>query len=209
MTLSNWNTLGQYGQRWPHDAGQTLRLWTSHPSLYVTANRLFIFLLKTNSYPKNSLLTAHFRKWKVLLGKFWLREFFGEVGGAGWDGILCIRESGRITVTEEKESARWAKRGVLGCTGTGAALSVELGCKLTPLSPYLPIYDQGITPGACYLRLVKPKIFHNFSLHAHQTCPEIKVTVSCVDIRTCIHISFLFLKGCSILGKVLYLRTPC
>ena len=33
-------------------------------------------------------------------------KVFGEVGGAGWDDILCIRESGRITVTEERESAR-------------------------------------------------------------------------------------------------------
>ena len=82
---------------------------------------------------------------------------------------------------------------------------VELGYKLPTLSPYLPIYDQGITPCACYLALIKPKIFHIFSLHAHQTCPGIQVTVSCIDI-----LAFLFLIFiCSKLGKVSYLRTPC
>ena len=70
--------------------------------------------------------------------------------------------------------------------------SVELGCKLPPLSPYLPIYDQGITPGACYLALVKPKIFHIFSLHAHQTCPEVQVTVSCINVFAFIFLTFIF-----------------
>ena len=123
MTLGNWNTLGQYGQRWPHDAGQTLRLWTSHSSLYVTANRLLISLFKTNSYPKKSLLTAHFRKRKVLIEA---RSDCENLGG----GKGC--ELGQYTLYQriwenhsngKRQSERWAKEGVLGCTGTGAAWS--------------------------------------------------------------------------------------
>ena len=63
-------------------------------------------------------------------------RIFREEGGTGWDDILCIRESGRITVTEKMESERWAKEGILGCTGKGAGLSLAVNYPLS-LSSYL------------------------------------------------------------------------
>ena len=87
-------------------------------------------------FSKKLTSDSQFKEMKTFVRQGLIVRIFGKVGGTGWDDILCIRESGRITVTEKRESERWAKEGILGCTGTGAGLSLAVNYPLS-LSSYL------------------------------------------------------------------------